>query len=60
MCARTDNGFFPISEVCDGMVSLLYTGHYTKKSSVKFWVTLQIHFEPKNNNNKTKKNIIIG
>ena len=23
-CARTDNVFLPISEVCDGMVSLTY------------------------------------
>ena len=22
-CARTDNVFYPISEVCDGMVSLM-------------------------------------
>ena len=32
LCARTDNVFFPISEVCDGTVSLTEIGEY---SSVK-------------------------
>ena len=28
-CARTDNAFFPISEVCDGTVSLIHKGVFS-------------------------------
>ena len=48
-CARTDNGFFPISEVCDDMVSLLHNNPVRKVpptllAGAKFIESVEQHF----------------